>query len=372
VTKRVLFLLLFFCPFFLHPFAIAKSDAVSASRPPLIPQPREFENRPDVRLAGGVWISASHADRDDAFAAKDLTDALAERGVREKASPSATHIYLLHDSEIAAKRILQHEGISLDEAAQPEGYVLVTGARAVYVIAHSSTGIFYGVQTMKQLVTQVGGESVLRGCKVRDWPAMRYRGVHDDLSRGPVPTLEFQKKQIRTFAAYKLNVYSPYFEHTMQYASNPLAGLPGGSMTREEAKELVAYAAQYHVMIVPEQEAFGHLHHVLTWQQYAPLAEVQSGSVLEGVRGHHAIIMVRRCNQGRRIPCAGFDVMYRRVSIKRLKLFWIITRAVVCNPVPADGEFVEAQHVHYACLLHDGLVQIRPLIRRRTDEQASV
>jgi len=280
VTKRALFLLLFFCPFFLHPFAIAKSDAASASRPPLIPQPREFENRPDVKLAGGVWISASHADRDDAFAAKDLTDALAERGVREKASPSATHIYLLHDSEIAAKRILQHEGISLDEAAQPEGYVLVTGARAVYVIAHSSTGIFYGVQTVKQLVTQVGGEFALRGCKVRDWPAMRYRGVHDDLSRGPVPTLEFQKKQIHTFAAYKLNVYSPYFEHTMQYASNPLPGLPGGSMTRDEAKELVSYAAQYHVMIVPEQEAFGHLHHVLRWQQYAPLAEVQSGSVL--------------------------------------------------------------------------------------------
>ena len=44
---------------------------------------------------------------------------------------------------------------------------------------------------------------------------MRYRGFHDDLSRGPVPTLEFQKKELRTFAAYKINVYSPYFEHTL-------------------------------------------------------------------------------------------------------------------------------------------------------------
>ncbi len=116
--------------------------------------------------------------------------------------------------------------------------------------------------------------AVFQGCLIRDWPAMKYRGVHDDLSRGPVPTLEFQKKQIRTFAAYKLNVYSPYFENTMQYASNPLPALPGGSISKADAEALVEYARQYHVTIVPEQEAFGHLHHVLTWQQYAHLAEV--------------------------------------------------------------------------------------------------
>ncbi len=43
---------------------------------------------------------------------------------------------------------------------------------------------------------------------------MKYRGLDDDLSRGPVPTLDFQKKLIRTLAAYKINLYSPYFEHT--------------------------------------------------------------------------------------------------------------------------------------------------------------
>ena len=102
------------------------------------------------------------------------------------------------------------------------------------------------------------------------------------------------------------------------------------------------------------------------------LRRLERGSVLEGVRGHHAIIVVRRCNQGRRITCAGFDVMYRRVSIKGIKLFWIITGAVVCNPVPADREFVEAQHVHYACLLHNGLVQFRPLIRHRAHQQSTV
>ena len=106
-----------------------------------------------------------------------------------------------------------------------------------------------------------------------------YAGKHVR-TRGPLPTLEFQKKQIRTFAAYKLNVYSPYFENTMQYASAPLPALPGGSISADDAKQLVAYAKQFHVTIVPEQEAFGHLHKVLTWQQYAQLGEIPNGAVL--------------------------------------------------------------------------------------------
>ena len=109
---------------------------------------------------------------------------------------------------------------------------------------------------------------------------MKYRGVSDDLSRGPIPTLDFQKTQIRTFAAYKINLYSPYYEHTQQYASNPLFAQPGGSISAADARELVAYAARYHITIVPDQEAFGHLHHNLTWEQYAALAETPHGAVL--------------------------------------------------------------------------------------------
>jgi hypothetical protein len=131
----------------------------------------------------------------------------------------------------------------------------------------------------------------LQKALIRDWPAMRYRGISDDLSRGPIPTLDFQKRQIRTLAAYKINLYSPYFENTLQYLSDPAPGLPGGSMSREDVRELVDYARLYHVTIVPEQEAFGHLHHVLKYEQYAPLAETSMGSVLApGQPGSPALI----------------------------------------------------------------------------------
>ncbi len=77
-----------------------------------------------------------------------------------------------------------------------------------------------------------------------------------------------RRRSSRTLAAYKANFYSPYFENVQQYASNPLPAPPGGSISADDARELVAYAAKHHVMVVPDQEAFGHLRHMLVYEQY--------------------------------------------------------------------------------------------------------
>ncbi|MFL5578320.1 MAG: glycoside hydrolase family 20 zincin-like fold domain-containing protein [Gemmatimonadaceae bacterium] len=263
--------------------ATAVAAAAAADSFALVPLPREIAARPSLHLAGGVSVAAPGGDADDRFAASDLAATLRERGVRagSAASPRAVRVTLLRRSTPAARELLERHGLRFEPAMEPEGYVLVTEPGRVTVVGASAVGVFYGAQTVKQLVEGTGAAARLRGATIRDWPAMKYRGFHDDLSRGPVPTLEFQKKQIRTFAAYKLNVYSPYFEHTLAYASNPLAAPPaGGAVTREQVKELVAYAKRYHVDLVPEQEAFGHLHHVLKFEKYSALGETQHGHVL--------------------------------------------------------------------------------------------
>ena len=259
---------------------VAVSAQTTATRPALIPQPREFASRPDLSLSGGVRILVPGGDSDDRFAAKTLADALKIRGVRISETASALRVWLLRDGNASARRILHREKMTFDPAMQPEGYVLIASPHEAFIIGHTAAGVFYGVQTLIQLERRGGAGPILQGAAIRDWPAMRWRGVHDDLSRGPVPTLAYQEQQIRTFAAYKLNLYSPYFENTMQYKSNPLPSLPGGSLSAADAKALVEYARPYHITIVPEQEAFGHLHKVLLWQQYAPLAEVPTGAVL--------------------------------------------------------------------------------------------
>ena len=273
LANLILFLLL------LSP-VVFRAGFAQQPHPALLPEPREFALREMLPLKYGVQILVSGADVEDRFAQQDLADFLRSREIKAGFTSAAVRIYLQRDTSPSGKRALAQAKLVFDPAMKDEGYVLFTAPRAIYIVGHSAAGVFYGAQTVKQLVLDSGGPATFYGCAIRDWPAMRYRGVHDDLSRGPVPTLEFQKKQIRTFAAYKMNLYSPYFEHTMQYDSNSLPGLPGGSISKADAEALVEYAKQYHVTIVPEQEAFGHLHQVLTWQKYAHMAEVQGGSVL--------------------------------------------------------------------------------------------
>jgi len=247
----------------------------------LVPLPREVVARPGQRLDAGVSVSAPGGNAEDRFAAGDLAATLRERGVRAPAAAGAgMQVVLLRRDAAAARALLERHALRFEPAMEPEGYVLVTEPRRVTVVGATAAGVFYGAQTVKQLVEGRGSAARLRGAKVRDWPAMRWRGFHDDLSRGPMPTLDFQKKQIRVFAAHKVNVYSPYFEHTLAYASHPLIAPPGGAMTREQVAALVAYAKRYHVEVVPEQQTFGHLHHVLKLEKYAPLAETPHGHVL--------------------------------------------------------------------------------------------
>ena len=216
----------------------------------------------------------------DSFAAEDLRRAFIARGVKWDSGRGSIPITLIRYRPVSGKVILDQQKLTFDSQMLEEGYVLMPFGDGLAVIGNSSAGIFNGAQTVKQLIRGSGKDTVLLVPTVRDWPAMAHRGLSDDWSRGPLPTMDFLKREIRTLAAYKYNIFSPYFEHTFAYASSPVAAFPGGAMTPDEARELVDYAAKYHITVIPEQESFGHLHHVLKFEQYSPLGETAHGSVL--------------------------------------------------------------------------------------------
>ena len=251
--------------FALTPFSLAQSPLH------LIPIPREISNPGSSSLREGVKILCAGCapGSEDQFAAADLAAAFQSRNI-----PTTGGF------RIELTRLAAHPVASFTEEMKPEGYVIASAPGSLTVTAATGEGLFYGVQTVKQLIEGEGPSATLHTADIRDWPAMAYRGISDDFARGPLPTVEFQKKQIRTIAAYKLNLYSLYFQHSMEYTALPLMGPPGGTFTQAQARELVAYAAQYHVTVIPEQEAFGHLHYLLNWEQYSPLGETPHGDVL--------------------------------------------------------------------------------------------
>ena len=250
----------------------------------LLPAPREAHLGQTTELPDRILVAAPGHDAEDEFAARDLEDALkrlpAAADEPHAGAEPPYRITLLRNSSDAAKTGLAGNNLAFDPAMESEGYILVIGPHDAAVIGATGTGVFYGVQTLKQLLPLPGAPRVIPTGTLRDWPAMQYRGISDDLSRGPFPTLEFQKHQIRVLASFKINIYSPYFEHTLLYPDHPLAAPAGGSLTPAQAAELVAYARQYHITIVPDQESFGHLHHVLKWELYQDRAETPHGYML--------------------------------------------------------------------------------------------
>jgi hexosaminidase len=259
---------------------VPSAAAASCADLHVIPAVRECTAVRAVRTEGREIAVLAPRDKEDEFTAEDLRSTLKSDVARPDPGDRA-FVRLERADEPTGKELLKRNRLAFDPAMHEEGYVIVPdGEHGLAVIAETSAGLFYGAQTVKQLLRGAGKDTELLAPTLRDWPVLPHRGLSDDWSRGPLPNMDFLKREIRTLAAFKYNIFSPYFENTFAYTSTPVAAFPGGAMTPDEARELVAYAAQYHITVIPEQESFGHLHNVLKYELYSPLGETPHGAVL--------------------------------------------------------------------------------------------
>ena len=265
-------------------FAFAGAVVSAQSNAQIIPAPKQLSAG-----AGSFTLSqetrvvlADNKSAEDRFAAQDFIDDLkATASVSLSIGSKSRHEIFIGRIEVApVAEALQRDAIQIPDKLSDEGYVIVSNASQVIVAGKTAAGTFYGMQTLKQLVRSEDKNAFIPAVKIIDWPTMRWRAVSDDISRGPVPTVDYIKRQIRTEAFFKLNLHSFYMEHTFASESNPLIGPEGGSLTPAEIRELVNYARDYHVELVPEQQTFGHLHKALRLEKYAELAETPYGDVL--------------------------------------------------------------------------------------------
>lgn len=278
----------FALPLLLVSLAAAANPAASPGALPLAPYPRQLTLESGTLTIGPkINIGAGHSVADH-FAARELAMDLAEiDGVtaRVKNNDSGQVVLLRLDSS-HGQRALARAGVAFPAAAHAQGYVLLVTPRRATVVAANSTGIFNGVQTLRQLFhpSAAAGASpdhaTAPALEIVDWPAFPHRGVSMDISRGPIPTLHSIEQQIRILSAYKVNIYSLYFENTFYYPNLPLVSAWHGAITPAEARQIVAFAKPYHVTIVPEQESFGHLGLALQYEKFQGLDELPYGAVL--------------------------------------------------------------------------------------------
>jgi len=157
-----------------------------------------------------------------------------------------------------------------------QGYRLEISAKGIIVTAREATGLFYGIQSLLQLIQVENDRIGIRGMIINDWPDIPIRAVHYD-------TKHFQEKKdyvfnfIRVLAGYKINMLIWEWEDKFAYRSHPEIGAPG-AFTKEEMQEFTRYAQNYHIQIVPLIQGLGHVSFILKHPENKNLREIPSNS----------------------------------------------------------------------------------------------
>jgi hexosaminidase len=166
-----------------------------------------------------------------------------------------------------------------DASLPPQAYRLTVRNGRASIASSDAAGAFYAAVTFAQLPVRSARGWIVPCVQIEDRPALQWRILSDDVSRGPLPTMRYFEERIRTIAAFKFNGYSPYMEHVFLSPTDPLPA-PLDGVTPAQLHELAAYAARFHVALVPEQQSFAHMHNTLRLEQYAGAAELPHGFLL--------------------------------------------------------------------------------------------
>lgn len=149
-----------------------------------------------------------------------------------------------------------------------EAYSLEVTTDSIVLSAITPTGLFRGMQTVKQLTIHEKGKRLVAGCTITDWPAFRIRGFMQDVGRN-FQSLEMLKEQIDVLAAYKMNVFHFHVTEDPGWRlesklypqlSDPatMSRWPGKFYSQEDFRELVAYCNKRHITLIPEFDVPGH------------------------------------------------------------------------------------------------------------------
>ncbi len=210
------------------------------------------------------------------FYVDELTNCIKkELNVNLSMSRRSERNYIEFLRAVTAKQLMQIiKNEDLDSNFNPgdEGYILKITPNSIKVISYGEAGIFYGIQTLKQLIAANTIDNSIPCLIIYDYPDFSIRAWQDDISRGPIPTMELLKEQIRKMASFKLNYLTLYTEHVFKLQNHPGIA-PDDGITKEQIRELSDFAKKYHVTLIGNYQSFGHMGKTLSNPAYKHLAE---------------------------------------------------------------------------------------------------
>ncbi len=149
-----------------------------------------------------------------------------------------------------------------------EAYRLNVTRKRITVEAVTEQGVYWAMQTLRQLAEKKNSKTQIQGAEIVDWPAFRVRGFMQDVGRSYI-SLEDLKREIAVLAKFKINVFHWHLTENQSWRleskifpmlndSANTTRMPGKYYTLEEAKELVAFCKAHHMTLIPEIDMPGH------------------------------------------------------------------------------------------------------------------
>lgn len=170
----------------------------------LVPTPKEVQMREggfEVGPRTKIFVQLGHQS-EDRIAAETLAEEVADQsglkldilGMKAagKAEDGAIVLARLQDSRV--RHFLARNGLKDDQVGE-DGYLLFSDKSHLIVAANTGQGLFYGVQTLRQLLHPAGKGVICPAIGIRDWPSLERRSPREEVSRGTAP--EVAKKQFR-------------------------------------------------------------------------------------------------------------------------------------------------------------------------------
>ncbi len=263
--------------------SVTLCPAAFAAHNPLLPRPQQVQYGAGSVPVRSFRVSfASAPNEDDRFAADQLRSWMkAEHGpevsIGEGERSGAGAISVVLDREGAADEPLAMPGDQPGPNSH-EAYDLAVTNSGVKIHSRSSAGIFYGMQTLRQLLEGKGDQAALPFVEVKDWPSMAYRGTMVDISHGPLPTAKEVERQIDFLARWKANQYYLYTEDSIELTGYPLLNPGDARLSKEDVRQIVAYGRQRHVDVIPNFDLYGHQHDLFRIEEYSDLSDQPHGT----------------------------------------------------------------------------------------------
>ncbi len=155
------------------------------------------------------------------------------------------------------------------EELKKQAYRIRLGGNGIEIIANASAGLFYGVQTLLQLIQEDNDKISLPQGEITDWPDLEMRMIYWDNAH-KLERFAVMKREIRQASHYKINAIALKLEGHFQYKdAKPI--VEPYAYTPAEYQELTDYAKRHHIDLIPFLDAPGHVSFILKHPEYAHL-----------------------------------------------------------------------------------------------------